>query len=510
MNSLNILSAFGSAAATPSSPKDESDLTTIKQEDDDHVGLGIQDAELSPGEKEELAQGHVKTEESGTEVASEVGADEKTPLLRDVNAEGQNNGSWLLPRRIASAIIGSMRIVLTTVAAPGRYVLACFYDEDGHFSALLPLYRIGRSFSRRRRNSTHQAMGLSGASDDTDGPKKRQSRNARSRSLRKPTRSPSAESSTTLTSDSEIDPELASGRGQNADTPSRNTRSRSAASSKPDEIAPAKRSIKIKLHAPEAAKQRKSRKSTTSGKAAESRVEDAQAAAAASLKSPAGPVSKVTYPRAPAPPRPLIPRRQPSYSGIVSPVDGRQKTLIIDLDETLIHSMSKGGRYSTGHMVEVRLSQPVGVGGGPAYGPQVPILYYVHKRPYCDEFLRKVSMFFHTRIVQQLIVPDQVSKWYKLVVFTASVQEYADPVIDWLELERKYFAARYYRQHCTFRNGTYIKDLAQVEPDLSRVMILDNSPMSYIFHEGKLFQSPSSWSLLSWRRQRHSHRRVDK
>ena len=111
-------------------------------------------------------------------------------------------------------------------------------------------------------------------------------------------------------------------------------------------------------------------------------------------------------------------------------------------------------------------------------GPGVPILYYVHERPGCHEFLRKVS------------------KWYNLVVFTASVQEYADPVIDWLERERRYFglggngglgngSGRFYRQHCTLRNGAYIKDLAQVEPDLSRVMILDNSPMSYIFHEGE-------------------------
>jgi len=75
-------------------------------------------------------------------------------------------------------------------------------------------------------------------------------------------------------------------------------------------------------------------------------------------------------------------------------------------------------------------------------------------------------------------------------VFTASVQEYADPVIDWLERERAYFSGRYYRQHCTFRNGAYIKDLSQVEPDLSRVMILDNSPMSYIFHEGEMKCAP--------------------
>lgn len=84
----------------------------------------------------------------------------------------------------------------------------------------------------------------------------------------------------------------------------------------------------------------------------------------------------------------------------------------------------------------------------------------------------------------------KVSKWYNLVVFTASVQEYADPVTDWLELERSYFSGRYYRQHCTLRNGAYIKDLSQVEPDLSKVAILDNSPVSYVFHEG--ISQPSS------------------
>lgn len=120
---------------------------------------------------------------------------------------------------------------------------------------------------------------------------------------------------------------------------------------------------------------------------------------------------------------------------------------------------------SSGHMVEVKLNTTVGY-GGTTLGPQHPILYYVHKRPHCDDFLRKVC------------------NWYELVVFTASVQEYADPVIDWLEQERKYFARRYYRQHCTFRNGAYIKDLGSVEHDLSKVMIIDNSPLSYVFHEG--------------------------
>lgn len=127
---------------------------------------------------------------------------------------------------------------------------------------------------------------------------------------------------------------------------------------------------------------------------------------------------------------------------------------------------------STGHMVEVRLNTTyVGVGGQTSIGPQHPILYWVNKRPYCDEFLRRVC------------------KWYNLVVFTASVQEYADPVIDWLETERKFFSARYYRQHCTFRQGAFIKDLSSVESDLSNVMILDNSPLSYLFHQGEETQA---------------------
>ena len=81
-------------------------------------------------------------------------------------------------------------------------------------------------------------------------------------------------------------------------------------------------------------------------------------------------------------------------------------------------------------------------------------------------------------------------KWYNLVIFTASVQEYADPVIEWLEQERKFFSARFYRQHCTFRQGAFIKDISSVEPDLSKVMILDNSPLSYLFHQGKLASRP--------------------
>jgi CTD nuclear envelope phosphatase 1 len=138
------------------------------------------------------------------------------------------------------------------------------------------------------------------------------------------------------------------------------------------------------------------------------------------------------------------------------------KTLVLDLDETLIHSTSKPighlssssrllgfGRRNKGHTVEVVL-------GGRS------TLYHVYKRPFVDYFLRKVSA------------------WYTLVVFTASMQEYADPVIDWLDAGRGILARRLFRESCTqLPNGSYIKDLSVVERDLSRVCLIDNSPVSY-------------------------------
>lgn len=97
------------------------------------------------------------------------------------------------------------------------------------------------------------------------------------------------------------------------------------------------------------------------------------------------------------------------------------------------------------------------------------------------------AIYFYVKYIPLLTSLTQVSKWYDCVIFTASVQEYADPVIDWLEAERKIFKARYYRQHCTVENGAYIKDLSVIERDLGKVCILDNSPISYAWHEGMQF-----------------------
>ncbi|RDA86175.1 hypothetical protein CP532_3017 [Ophiocordyceps camponoti-leonardi (nom. inval.)] len=364
-------------------------------------------------------------------------------------------GRWLaLPRRLVSGLIGSIRLVLVALASPGVYLL---YDHEGRFA---PLSRLGKLFGGPR-----VGMALYGSSKDIR--EKRQT----SPSLPFPPLTPTpptpptpgsawAHASLLPSSASYSSGSSTSGASSESETedPKRAGNSRTKSLLAAHDAGAGRRSIRIKLQPEEEArKHRRNHSAVERAKASERDI-------SAQLKSPTSPIAALTrYPKTPAPPRPLIPRRQPSYLNL-EPAPAQQKTLILDLDETLIHSMSKGGRMSTGHMVEVRLNTAsLGMGAGSA--AQHPILYWVNKRPFCDEFLRRVC------------------KWFNLVVFTASVQEYADPVIDWLESERKFFSARYYRQHCTYRQGAYIKDLSSVEPDLSKVMILDNSPLSYLFHQ---------------------------
>ncbi|MCJ1243445.1 Nuclear envelope morphology protein 1 [Trapelia coarctata] len=480
MNSLNLLSArvIGKLPSPPQSATRSSRSRSISE------GVGKQSTPAPPRRSasqrsisdsstivDEKALSTARREDATKEnIPSEETVDEKTPLIdgKDSGLEPEvkpsRNRLHLVAKRLASAFVESLRWILSKLAAPGIYLVTCFYDSEGRFSPLIPLRR--KPQKRNSSTSTAHAVGLSGSSDPNERmvTPSSEKRVTRSSAQVLSERSRSTDTLSTSTSDSEVD------RKGKGGTRSRDARSKGRSSVSTEDTQPTRRSIRIKLHNEDSTRRRKNKKGQSSAATADSAPDtSSEVITAANLKSPTSPASSLRitkYPHAPAPPRPLIPRRQPSYSSLPSRSSPKlaQKTLVIDLDETLIHSLAKGGRMSSGHMVEVKLSSPAAY-NGLSLGPQHPILYYVHKRPHCDDFLRKVC------------------KWYNLVVFTASVQEYADPVIDWLEQERKYFSARYYRQHCTFRNGAYIKDLSSVEPDLSRVVILDNSPLSYIFHE---------------------------
>lgn len=150
-------------------------------------------------------------------------------------------------------------------------------------------------------------------------------------------------------------------------------------------------------------------------------------------------------------PRPLLPAAQ----GVAA----TRKCLVLDLDETLVHSSFK-------MVPNADFVVPVEIDG-------VTHNVYVIKRPGVDEFLREMGQL------------------YEVVIFTASLNKYADPVIDILDIHHAVHH-RLFRESCYNHYGNYVKDLSQLGRPLHDTIILDNSPASYIFHPSNAVPV-SSW-----------------
>lgn len=75
-----------------------------------------------------------------------------------------------------------------------------------------------------------------------------------------------------------------------------------------------------------------------------------------------------------------------------------------------------------------------------------------------------------------------LKKDFELIVFTASHRSYADRVIDILDPTHTLFSHRLFRDSCIqTTNGLYIKDLRIFDRDLSKVILVDNSILSFSF-----------------------------
>ena len=139
---------------------------------------------------------------------------------------------------------------------------------------------------------------------------------------------------------------------------------------------------------------------------------------------------------------PLLPHPSSQKEGMVC--------LVLDLDETLVHSS-----FRPVPMPDMVL--PIDIDG---------TLYhvYVKKRPFIEEFIKFISPIF------------------EVVVFTASLSKYADPLLDQLDPGKKLMGhLRLFREHCSHTNGAYVKDLSLLGRPLPRICIIDNSPVAYLF-----------------------------
>jgi CTD small phosphatase-like protein 2 len=127
----------------------------------------------------------------------------------------------------------------------------------------------------------------------------------------------------------------------------------------------------------------------------------------------------------------------------------KRKTLVLDLDETLVHS-TLDGDCTPDFTFSVQM--------GPARH-----MVAVRMRPHLHTFLNRVAELF------------------EVVVFTASQQIYAEQLLDIIDPGQKCIKHRIYRDSCVLWEGNYLKDLTVLGRDLAHTLIIDNSPQAFGF-----------------------------
>ncbi|KAG8077477.1 hypothetical protein GUJ93_ZPchr0007g4324 [Zizania palustris] len=131
----------------------------------------------------------------------------------------------------------------------------------------------------------------------------------------------------------------------------------------------------------------------------------------------------------------------------LNPHLARKVTLVLDLDETLVHSTIE-------QCDDADFTFPV-------FFDMKEHMVSVRKRPHLHMFLQKMAEMFD------------------IVIFTASQSVYADQLLDILDPEKKMFSRRYFWESCVFTNTGYMKDLTVVGVDLAKVVIIDNTPQVF-------------------------------
>ena len=126
-----------------------------------------------------------------------------------------------------------------------------------------------------------------------------------------------------------------------------------------------------------------------------------------------------------------IPQPDPPF--LPEKTSTKEYTLVLDLDETLVH--------------------------------------------YCEEDENEDDAYVKVRMGTENFI-NVLSEYCEIIIFTASTQYYADIVIDGLDCKDK-ISGKLYRQHTSIVNGFNIKDLSLLGRDLTKTIIIDNIEENY-------------------------------
>lgn len=145
-------------------------------------------------------------------------------------------------------------------------------------------------------------------------------------------------------------------------------------------------------------------------------------------------------------PKPLLSQMQKHE---IAKFNKKKKTLLLDLDETLVHSDLNGSMHVYDIQLIIKLES--------SNECRVKVSY----RPFLQQFLEYASRNFN------------------VVVFTAGLKEYADLILNNLDPLNQFINLRLYRDCCIEFENLFIKDLRILGLDLKDLIMIDNCIFSF-------------------------------
>ncbi|KAH0660496.1 hypothetical protein KY285_029092 [Solanum tuberosum] len=182
------------------------------------------------------------------------------------------------------------------------------------------------------------------------------------------------------------------------------------------------------------------------------------------------PLPIVELPESQEPPHqpPLTDSTLQIAAGRIPDANGEQRlTVVLDLDETLVCA------YETSSLPNIVRTQATEAGlkwfelectSSDKECESKPKINYVtvFERPGLHEFLKELSEFAN------------------LVLFTAGLEGYARPLVDKIDVGNRFSLRLYRPSTISTEYREHVKDLFCISKDLSRMVIVDNNPFSFL------------------------------
>ena len=136
-----------------------------------------------------------------------------------------------------------------------------------------------------------------------------------------------------------------------------------------------------------------------------------------------------------------------------------QKTLVLDLDETLVSV--KGHKINNSILKQYEFFYPL---PNEQIDQEIYSKGYLTIRPYLFYFLNEIKKFFND-----------------IIIFTSSKYIYAKEILKIID-KNNLFSKVYSRENLTFYKNVYYKDLNILNSDLAHTIIIDDKYENFLFH----------------------------